>query len=925
MAGCREFRQTRPVRNTCALIWPMEKTVVRSRLLSLGIVLLAAAIAAGSESGQRTAFQSLLTAPDTMEPGERLAAQVVLTNPSDAPASCVVSYCLQVDSAMFGGEPPDPRFGSDHALGARSWTEADGKTIEEGSLTDGKDYTDAETPWVRDHFSEAFQYVDLGHTRKITRISYLSGDANHSWKLDVAASPDGVAYTPIPGLQAVDTFKKWGTVVLPLRGPVEARYLRLRHHHDGAKESIIRMPCRLSVYDGADDELWDLPAVGEIVGHGQTVVEIGGRASNTAALTVDRPLAPGAYLLAARMECGQWRQLVYHRVLVLPKALEEVTAESRFGINGANGDFAPLIRRLGVGWVRFENLKWPFVSPEPGVYRFDGTVKPWVVNHDAIFKAYADAGLNVLPFLFMTAGYASSAPADVEPNRRSFYPPKDPQQFAEFAFQVAARYGTRPHEASVLKTADGVSGLGYLRVYEIWNEPNLTDPGWGPWVGTKEQYLELLRAAAEAVKRADPSAKVTNAGYAGIQVKTVDPLQAHTYADGKRPLDFVDILNVHFYSGRTAPEIATDDFNANQSGDTTAEEDFRRLAAWRDRNKPGMPIWLTETGYDSAGPYGTDERTQAARLPRVVMLALANGMDKVFVYRESGSQPSMHAASGLLRDDGAMKPSWLTYATLVRQLDGVEGRATRLPCKDDNCRLYAWQTGSQTILTGWTVESDSRLDVNFGHATVTDAFGHERRMDLSSGLPLSIFPVYIRDISESQAVEALLGQARAEEAQRQEQRRRLAQAEAYLFNFGGEVPGVTLDVGRERPYQAVLAADVYSEEKGFGFSPGPAAEDQDRAWIRSDLDRTACKLMKGHEFRFRAKATRYILRLGVSPYGDARVTIRGAAGGDKILDAAKGDAVVETMLDATGAPLSISVDNYANLRWLTAVEQLSDE
>ena len=925
MAGCREARQTRPVRNTRALIWPMEKVLVRSRLLLLGMVLFVAATAAASESGPQSSFQSLLTAPDRMEPGERLAAQLVLTNPSDAPASCVVSYSLQVDSVMFGGEPPDPHFGSDHALGARSWTEADGKAIEEGSLTDGKDYTDAETPWVRDHFSEALQYVDLGQTRKITRISYLSGDANHSWKLDVAASPDGVAYTPIPELQGIDTFKKWGTVVLPLRGPVETRYLRLRHHHDGAKESIIRMPCRLSVYDGADDESWDLPNVGEIVGERRTVVEIGGRASEVVDLTVDRPLEPGAYLLAARLECGQWRQLAYHRLLVLPKALEKVTAESRFGINGANGDFAPLIRRLGVGWVRFENLKWPFVSPEPGVYRFDGTVKPWVVNHDAIFKAYANAGLNVLPFLFMTASYASSAPPGVEPNRRSFYPPKDPEQFAEFAFQVAARYGTRPHEASALKTADGVSGLGYLRVYEIWNEPNLTDPGWGPWVGTSEQYLELLRAAAEAVKRADPSAKVTNAGYAGIQVKTVDPLQAHTYADGKRPLDFVDILNVHFYSGRTAPEIATADFNANQSGETTAEEDFRRLAAWRDRNKPGMPIWLTETGYDSAGPYGTDERTQAARLPRVIMLALANGIDKVFVYRESGSQPSMHAASGLLRDDGAMKPSWQTYATLVRQLDGVEGRATRLPCKDDNCRLYAWQTGAQTILTAWNVEGETKLDISLGRATITDAFGHERRIDLNSGLPLSIFPVYIRDFTEPQAVEALLGRARAQEIQRQEQHRRLAQAEAYLFNFGGEVPGVTLDVGRERPYQAVRAADVYSEQKGFGFSPGPAAEDQNRAWIRSDLDRTACKLMKGHEFRFRAKAARYTLRLGVSPYGDARVTIRGAGGGEKILDAAKGDVVVETTLDATGGPVSISVDNYANLRWLAVVEQLSDE
>ena len=229
--------------------------------------------------------------------------------------------------------------------------------------------------------------------------------------------------------------------------------------------------------------------------------------------------------------------------------------------------------------MRFENLKWPFVSPEPGVYRFDGSVKPWEVDHDAIFKGYADAGLNVLPFLFMTAGYASSAPADVKEGRRPFYPPKDPQQFAEFAFQVAARYGTKQHPATALKTSDGKSGLGYLRVYEIWNEPNLNDPGWGAWLGTNQQYLEMLRAAAEAVKRADPAAKVTNAGYAGMQVKTVDALRSHTYADGKHPLDFVDILNVHFYSGRIPPEIATDDFNANRVGDTTAEEDFRRLVA----------------------------------------------------------------------------------------------------------------------------------------------------------------------------------------------------------------------------------------------------------------------------------------------------------------------------------------------------------
>jgi hypothetical protein len=893
-----------------------------SCLFALALAAPAAAFAA--EQAAQPAEASL-SAAGPLEPGQRCTARLVLVNDQGAPASWRATYSLQTDDRMFEAVPPDPIYGSDRALGRRSWTEADGKVIEEGSLTDGKDYTAASTPYIHDHFTEAFQYVDLGRARKITRISYGSGDANHAWKLDLAASADGKSYTAVPEVQGFDTFKKWGNVVLPLKQAHDARYLRLRHHKDGDKVPLFAMPCRLSVYDGTAGETWELPRIGETMGGGRQVAEVAAGSSATVDLVIDRPLPPGLYLLAVRLERGAPRQLLYHRVLVLPAPIAKVSAESRFGINAANGDWAPILRRLGVGWVRFENLKWPFVSPAPGVYRFDGSVKPWQVNEDAIFKGYADKGLNILPFLFETANYASSAAVGVKEDRRAFYPPKDPRQFGEFAFQVSARYGSMRHPARVLKTPDARSALGYLHVYEIWNEPNLTDPNWGGWVGTSGQYLEMFRVAAEAVRRGDPAAKVTNAGFAGIQVKTVDQLRTYTYRDGKHPLDFTDILNVHFYSGRVPPELATDDFNANQSGDIKAEDEFRRLVAWRDAHKPGMPIWLSETGYDSAGPYGTDERTQAARLPRVVMLALANGMDKVFVYRESGSTASMHAASGVLRDDGTFKPSFLTYATLIRELDGVQGRAVKLPYADKNVRLYAWQCGKETMLTAWTIEGDGKLDLDLGQATVIDAFGHRQERNLSSGLALSPYPVYIRDISNGRAVRSLQARAQANEARRNQRRRQWAKATAYLFKFGGAADGVTLDVGRERPFTPVLARDVYAAEKGFGFAPGPAAATEQRKWIRNELDRTACKVVKGQVFRFRVKSGRYQLRLGVGPFDNAHVTLRGGSGGDVLLAAAKGDSVVETPLEATDAILSISVDNYAMLRWLTVVQQMPDK
>ena len=135
------------------------------------------------------------------------------------------------------------------------------------------------------------------------------------------------------------------------------------------------------------------------------------------------------------------------------------------------------------------------------------------------------------------------------------------------------------------------------------------------------------------------------------------------------------------------PETCTTDGNANVTGSTAFPENLSELSAWRDRYAPQKPIWMTETGYDSAGPFGTTEAIQAARLPRVVMLCLANGVEKVLVYRETGSTPSMHACSGVLCEDFAPKPSWYTFGTLIRQFHGVRGGAR-------DCRMPTEMSGS---------------------------------------------------------------------------------------------------------------------------------------------------------------------------------------------------------------------------------------
>ncbi|HEY3281374.1 MAG TPA: hypothetical protein VGN26_03805 [Armatimonadota bacterium] len=878
----------------------------------------AAAIALLSLLAVTPARPASVKVPDLLEPGQRLAARLSIPNPGPRPETWQVTYSLQSDSDLFSQSAPDPVYGRDQALGARSWTEWQGKVIERGSLTDGKDYTETGTDWTNEGTAEAFQYVDLGRARTVRRVTYLAGDANHAWKADLDASADGRAYRPVAGCQGIVMQSRWGTLALPLDAPVRARYLRLRYHKDGEKVPVFRMPRTLSVYCGTEGLSWELPKVGAQLDAGRLALVAPACGTGTAVLRTAKGLSPGLYLLAVRFQSGEHRELVYQQVKVAPLPMPSPGAGSRFGINAARGSWAPVLKRLGVGWVRFENLKWPFVSPKEGEYHFDGSVKPWQVDVDGIFREYRQAGISVLPFLFMNTGYASGAPADVKEDRRAFYPPKDPRMFGEFAYQAAARYGSRRLTASDLKTSDGRSGLGYVDTYEIWNEPNLTDPGWGPWVGTSAQYLDLLRAGSEAVKRADPTARVTNGGYAGIQVRTVGELAAHRYADGKRPLDFVDILNVHFYSGRVAPEVSTDDFNARQTSDMTVEQEFRRLVAWRDREKPGMPIWLSETGYDSDGPFGTDERTQAARLPRVVMLALANGMDKVFVYRESGSTASMHAASGVLRDDGSYKPSFLTYATLIRALSGVKGGALRLPYPNPNVRLYLWQGPRGPLLSAWTVEGTARITLGQGTAMVTDAFGRRSRQSLSGGLGLSAFPRYLEGFTDPRGSRSLEAAARAFQRVQERGRAWLARQDAYLYKFGSPVEGETLYAGKERPYTTVAAGDTFTPERGYGFSPGPAAPDE-RPWESGVLDRSACKVSAGQGFRFTVKRGDYRLRVGLSVGSQGKVVVTGGAGSPTSIAASPGGSVAEVRVRTEGGPLTVALDTYGSLRWLTLV------
>ena len=213
-------------------------------------------------------FQTTMGGADWSEPGEKWQSSLVVTNFLSRAATPSVEYSVQRVASLQLPEAPDPIRGSDHALGAQSWTEVGGETVERGSLTDGRDWTSVRPDFGPQKGTEAWQFVDLGKTRRITNLGTIAGDANWVWNVDISASADGKTYAPVDGLQNLDLHKKWGAQTVPVATPFEARFLRLRYHKNGEKVNNFAMFSALSVFDGVADENWELPKVGQEVARG---------------------------------------------------------------------------------------------------------------------------------------------------------------------------------------------------------------------------------------------------------------------------------------------------------------------------------------------------------------------------------------------------------------------------------------------------------------------------------------------------------------------------------------------------------------------------------------------------------------------------------------------------------------------------------
>lgn len=194
-----------------------------------------------------------------------------------------------------------------------------------------------------------------------------------------------------------------------------------------------------------------------------------------------------------------------------------------------------LVKDAGFDWVK-QRFEWRYMEQKA-----KGQIE-WL-RADQIVQAINEKGLKVIARIDNQPEWATK-----EPYGEATAPPDNPQDFADFVGKLAERY------------KEG-SPYGRIHAYEIWNEPNLSRE-WGNRAPSASEYVELLKAAYTAIKKADPSAVVIAGSLSPttapppIAVPDMDYLK-QMYAAGAK--DYFDVLGVHAAGFAAPPEMSPDD------------------------------------------------------------------------------------------------------------------------------------------------------------------------------------------------------------------------------------------------------------------------------------------------------------------------------------------------------------------------------
>jgi hypothetical protein len=309
-------------------------------------------------------------------------------------------------------------------------------------------------------------------------------------------------------------------------------------------------------------------------------------------------------------------------------------------------DYVRRARTAGMAWIR-EDFHWGAFERSPGVWN-------WEVG-DRMMRTAAVNGVNVLGTVAYSADWASSGPT-------IYHPPRDPAAYANFCRRLVERYGPG---GTFWRDNPSLTPRP-LTALEIWNEPWLHS-FWRP-NPDPAGYVRLLRAAATAIRAADPRVRVLAsadvfqmrsdtsesrdwfrlllAEDAGVFRNLVDAYSVHLYTEGRAPLDLRHAQRWRFDRAHITRDLATAAGAAH-------------------------PLWVTEFGWSTyPGDEDSVSEAEQALYTRQALDAAFTAwprgeIELAFLYYWGKVHEGYVGGYSALRADGSTKPVWSALTALL--------------------------------------------------------------------------------------------------------------------------------------------------------------------------------------------------------------------------------------------------------------------
>lgn len=239
---------------------------------------------------------------------------------------------------------------------------------------------------------------------------------------------------------------------------------------------------------------------------------------------------------------------------------------------------------------------------------------------------------------------------------------------------------------------------GTVDTWILGNEPDIYRESYANWAGSIEEFARMQVVGYQAIKKANPNAKVVLTGttywwdVTHERTLYIERLitQLQKMPGASLNGNYFDAVAVHQYS--------------NPLNSYTVPVIYRRILQKHGLNKP---LWLVESNvvpHDDPiaplhrGGLRASMEEQANYMIQSVALARAAGIERYAIYKMRDESAENGQYYGLVRNDGTPRPAYVAYQTAVRELSNVTNatyfwnNAASPPTEDEITALLATTT-----------------------------------------------------------------------------------------------------------------------------------------------------------------------------------------------------------------------------------------